>query len=84
MRDVPLTVERILFSLFSLLFFLSGVYLLFLPLSYLYFATGSTDKKVYNFHTLLMKISKFIIYRVPGVKFNLSNKYGEKFNKCNL
>jgi uncharacterized protein len=81
MRDVPLTVERILFSLFSLLFFLSGVYLLFLPLSYLYFATGSTDKKVYNFHTLLMKISKFIIYRVPGVKFNLSNKYGEKFNK---
>jgi uncharacterized protein len=81
LREVPITVERVLFSLFSLLFFLFGVYFIFLPLSYLYFITGNSDKKVLKFHNMLMKISKFVIHRVPGVKFNLTNKYGELFNE---
>jgi 1-acyl-sn-glycerol-3-phosphate acyltransferase len=81
-RDVPLTLQRIGYSLFSLLFFIISVYLIWIPYTFLYFHIGKvTEKKRMKFHRNLCSVSKFIINHVPGVKFDYNNKWNETFNK---
>ena len=82
LRDVPLTLQRIAYSLFSLLFFLFSIYLIWIPYTFIYFHLGkTTEKKRMHYHKLLCNVSKFIIYHVPGVKFAYENLSGEKFEK---
>jgi 1-acyl-sn-glycerol-3-phosphate acyltransferase len=80
-RIVPLTLKRLGYSLFALLFFLVGV-LLITPFSILFFSVGNKSAwKKLKFHQLLCGISRFVIYHVPGAKYTCSNKQGETFQK---
>lgn len=81
-RDVPITINRLAYSLFSLLFFVFGTFLFMLPFTFVYFLIGrKTDKKVLSFHRFLQRISALIIYRVPGVHFSYDNSVEEHFSK---
>lgn len=81
-RKVPQTLQRIGYSLFSLLFFLFSVYLIWIPYTFIYFHIGKvTEKKKKHYHLNLCQISKFIINHVPGVKFSYENTSIERFNK---
>lgn len=81
-RSVPQTLQRIGYSLLSLLFFLFSIYLIWIPYTFIYFHLGRvTEKKRMRYHRNLCKVSYFIIHHVPGVKFAYENKFGETFDK---
>lgn len=81
-RDVPITIKRLTYSLFSLLSFILGIFLFMLPYTFLYFLIGKkSDKKVFRYHRFLQVVSKFVIYRVPGVDFSYTNSVEEHFDK---
>lgn len=81
-REVPLTLKRLGRSLFSIMFFLFGIYLVMIPFTYLYFHIGKvSERKKTHYHKVLQYFSTFIIRHVPGVKFTFDNTNGEKFEK---
>lgn len=81
-RDVPMTLQRIGYSLLSILFFIFSIYLIWIPYTFFYFHIGKvTEKKRMRFHQNLCSISKFIINHVPGVKYTYDNKWNETFDK---
>ncbi|MDR3118559.1 MAG: 1-acyl-sn-glycerol-3-phosphate acyltransferase [Mediterranea sp.] len=81
-RQIPITLNRLGRSLFSLLFFLFGMYLVMIPFTFLYFRIGRTsERKRIRYHKVLQFFSTFIIRHVPGVKFAFDNANGETFEK---
>lgn len=83
LRELPVTVERLLFSAFSMSFFLIGVFA-FMPLVTLLFFHGGyrmSEKCKLRYHKMLQALSAFIIRHVPGVDFSLKNTAGETFDK---
>ena len=81
-RQVPLTLKRICFSLFSMLFFLFTMYLFVLPWTWIYFRIGrDTEVKKLRYHRFLQRMSHFVIHRVPGVDFSFDNSVGENFSR---
>ncbi len=81
-RLIPLTLKNLWYSVFSLSFFVSFVYLFVMPLSSLYFLIGKvTEKKRVNYHRFLCWMARFIITKIPGVRFQLENPTGEDFQK---
>lgn len=79
-REVPLTLKRIGYSLFSLLFFLFGV-LVMLPFTWCYrHFIRQTEENRLHYHRILQQVSRFIIHHVPGVCFHLENVSGETFD----
>lgn len=82
LRDVPLTIERLLFSIFSLLCFLFGAYI-FMPVSTILLFRGRnlSDNDKLRYHKLLQWVASFIIHHVPGVKFSFNNDINESFEK---
>jgi uncharacterized protein len=82
LRQVPLTFKRLSYSLFALLFFLFGMFLFFIPFTYLYFLFGKdTERKKLRLHKMLCSVSGFVIRNVPGVKFSFENRFNERFDK---
>ena len=81
-REVPLSLKRIVYSLFSILFFVIGATFLLIPFAWLYFHVGkTTEEKRLRYHKLINRISRFTIYHVPGVKVTFTNISGEDFNR---
>lgn len=80
-REVPLTIKRIGYSLFSILFFLTGCYFVMIPYAIYIRLVGATERRKLKYHRALQGISRFIIYRVPGTSFTYENKANEDFNK---
>lgn len=81
-RDVPITLKRWAYSVFSFSFFLLGMYVLLIPFTFFYFHIGKvSEKKRLWYHGLLQRISSFVVRHVPGVKFHCNNKYGETFDE---
>lgn len=82
LRAVPLTLKRFGYSLFSISFFLLFIYLFMKPFTWLWFHLGKvTEKRKYQYHCVLRRMSDFIIHRVPGVKFSFTNPNAEDFSK---
>ena len=80
-REVPLTLKRIGYSLFSLLVFLVGVCFM-QPFTWLYRRIGKdTEAKRLRYHRLLQRMARFIIHHVPGVSFHIENVSGETFDR---
>ena len=81
-REVPITLERILFSLWAISFFLFFSMLFFVPyaLFHSFFLSRSKRCRLF-FHRVLQAASQFVIYRVPGTKFNYINNIKETFEK---
>ena len=79
---VPITVKRIVYSLYSLLFLCVNMFLWILPATFLYFHLGqTTEKKRLRLHRFICWASDFVIHRVPGTTFTRVNPTSETFEK---
>ena len=82
LREVPLTLKRLIYTLLSLLVFVVFVFFIFTPFTLVYMILGpNTEKKRYRFHQLVAAFMRIALKLLPGVKFHLDNKYGETFEK---
>ena len=80
-RQMPVTILRWLRTVFAFGFFLL-VTIVVSPLAMLIFAVGPKRKwKEKWLHRVLCGFSRFVIRRVPGVKFDLRNDSGEDFSR---
>ena len=81
-REVPLTLKRLVRSVWALLFYLFMMFIFVLPFTWLYFHIGSTtERKRLRYHRLLYAMARFIVNKIPGVKFRLENAGGERFDR---
>ena len=82
LRQVPLTLKRLVYTIVSLLVFFVFVFVMFTPFTLIYIILGpNTEKKRYLFHKIIARIMRLALKLLPGVKFTLDNKYGETFEK---
>ncbi len=80
-RKLLVFMRQLLYTIFSFLFFLTGVSLL-TPFCILYFGIGKdSEKKRYNLHKILNRLSGFISRNIPGVKFSCTGKDGIDFSQ---
>lgn len=80
-RKAPLTPGRLLRSLFAITFFVTMMYLFVIPYTWAYFTFGKTsEERRLRYRRWLQGLSRYVIYRVPGVKFRLDNSIGELFD----
>ena len=81
LREVPLTLERIAFTVFASVFYLvvASVYQIF---AFLWSHIGRyTESKKLFFHRTLCRISRFCIEHVPGTTWSVSNPHNEKLER---
>ncbi len=79
-REYPVTLERLAASAFSITFFLGGMFLLLIPYTVLiYRPLQRWWHGEGSYHRLLQRISRFVIRRVPGVRFRERGGEGETF-----
>ena len=82
LRQVPLTLKRLIYTILSLLVFVVFVFFIFTPFTLVYMFLGpNTEKKRYRFHQLIAAFMRIALKLLPGVKCHLVNKYGENFEK---
>ena len=82
LREVPLTLKRLIYTMVSLLVFFIFVFVLFTPFTLIYIILGpNKEKKRYLYHKIIASIMRLAVKLLPGVKFTLDNKYGETFEK---
>jgi 1-acyl-sn-glycerol-3-phosphate acyltransferase len=82
LRQVPLTLKRLVYTIVSLLVFFVFVFVLFTPFTLIYIILGpNTEKKRYLYHKIVARIMRLALKLLPGVKFTLDNRYGETFEK---
>jgi 1-acyl-sn-glycerol-3-phosphate acyltransferase len=80
-REVPVTLKRIFFSVYSFIAFLIGV-LIITSIAFIPFSFGKrTEKKKIPYHFLLCWVARFVINHIPGVRFRYENLSGETFDK---
>jgi 1-acyl-sn-glycerol-3-phosphate acyltransferase len=80
-REVPLTLKRLLFSVYAFTCFLAGSLLLTLAGFFLLGLGNKRESRRMRYHTLLRWIACFVIKRVPGVRFSYRNLSGETFTR---
>lgn len=80
-RQAPLTIRRVAFSLYVGAVFLAGCLALTAAGFLLFRLGGGGEKQKMRYHTLLQRTARFVIKRVPGVKFACQNLCGETFRK---
>ena len=82
LREVPLTLKRLIYTIVSLLVFFVFVFVLFTPFTLIYIILGpNKEKKRYLYHKIIASIMRLALKLLPGVKFHLDNKYSETFEK---
>ena len=82
LREVPLTLKRLIYTIVSLLVFFVFVFVLFTPFTLIYIILGpNKEKKRYLYHKIIASIMRLAVKLLPGVKFTLDNKYSETFEK---
>ena len=80
LRQVPLTLKRMLYTFLTFLVFFVFAFVLFTPFTLLYMILGpNTDKKRYRYHKIVSSIMGVALKLLPGVKFKVDNKFGETF-----
>ncbi len=82
LREVPLTLKRLIYTIVSLTVFFVFVFVMFTPFTLIYIILGpNTEKKRYLYHKIIARIMRLALKLLPGVKFTLDNKYDETFEK---
>ena len=80
LRQVPLTLKRILYTFLTFLVFFVFVFVLFTPFTLLYILLlPPSEKKRYRYHKMIASIMRTALKILPGVKFHLNNTTGETF-----
>ncbi len=81
LRDVPVTLGRLLYTLMYGIAFLT-LFLLLIPYTALHFLVGrDTEARKLRYHELLWKIARFCLQHLPGIGFTIRNRAGETFEK---
>jgi 1-acyl-sn-glycerol-3-phosphate acyltransferase len=78
---MPLTCKRLLFSLYVMTVFLVGSLLITLTGFFIFGFGKKTEKKKLRYHSLLCRVARSVVRRIPGVTFNYENLSGETFEK---
>lgn len=82
MREIPITFRRLVYSVWAFMFFLFFSMFAFVPYANFQRLFLSRSRKCrYAFHRVLQAVSRFVIYRVPGVRFQYINKVNETFRQ---
>ena len=82
LRQVPLTLKRMVFTFLTFLVFFIFAFVLITPLTLLYIIlVPKSEKKRYRYHQMIAFFMRLALKALPGVKFSLDNKYGETFEK---
>ena len=82
LREVPLTLKRILYTALTLLVFFIAAFAIVTPLTLIYIVLWPrTKNKRYRYHQMICAFMRIALKLLPGVKFHLENKFGEKFDK---
>jgi 1-acyl-sn-glycerol-3-phosphate acyltransferase len=80
-RMMPVTLRNLFATAYSFAVFLTVSTFITIT-GWVMFTFGkTTEKKKRVYHTMLCRVAKFVIYRVPGVKTTLRNLSGETFEK---
>lgn len=82
-REVPVTPRRLLCSLYAISVFLVMVYLLALPVTFLYFpfVKKKNGRRLYKYHCFLRWSAEFIVNHIPGIDYTYRNRSGETFER---
>jgi 1-acyl-sn-glycerol-3-phosphate acyltransferase len=80
-REMPVTIKRLLFSVYAFIIFLMGSLLITFVGFTLFVCGKKTRRKEQFYHALLCRIALFVVTRIPGVKFNYENLSDETFEK---
>lgn len=81
-REVPVTLKRLVYSIFSFSAFTVSMFLFVIPYTWLYFKTGKiNEKRKIKFHRFIQKANLFACHHIPGVKIRINNRTGEDFEK---
>ena len=72
-RDIPLTLKRLVYSLYALVGYVLLMFLFAYPYTFFHFLIqgNSSDSKL-KYHRFLQKMSRFLLRRIPGVKVSIS------------
>ena len=82
LRQVPLTLKRILYTFLTLLVFFIAAFVIVTPLTLIYMLLGpNTEKKRYHYHQMIAWVMRTALKILPGVKFHLNNEIGGTFDK---
>ncbi len=82
LREVPLTMKRMLYTALMLIVFFVAAFIIVTPLTLIYIVLWPpTKNKRYRYHQMIMFFMRAALWALPGVRFSLNNKYGEKFDK---
>jgi 1-acyl-sn-glycerol-3-phosphate acyltransferase len=81
LRRAPLTIKRVAVSLYVGAIFLIGSFAITAAGFMLLRLAGGGEKRRMRYHALLHSTARFVIKRVPGVKFSYQNLSGETFRK---
>lgn len=81
-REIPLTLKRMLYTALTLFVFFLAAFVIVTPLTLIYIVLWPrTKNKRYRYHQMICVFMRIALKLLPGVKFSLENKYGEKFDK---
>lgn len=78
---MPVTFANLFKTAFSFAAFLVGSIILTVTGFILLTVGRPTPKNKLKFHKWLSRVSRFVVYRLPGIEVKVSNPYGEKFDK---
>jgi 1-acyl-sn-glycerol-3-phosphate acyltransferase len=80
-RTMPLTLRRMLLSVYVFAVFLTGSFLITVCGFFLLGVGKKTEKKRLRYHALLCSVSRCVVRRIPDVQFHCENLSGETFEK---
>ena len=82
LREVPLTLKRLVYTFLTLLVFFISAFVIVTPLTLLYILLiPKSEKKRYRYHQMIACFMRVGLKLLPGVKLHLENRYGETFEK---
>lgn len=79
-REIPLTLRRLTYSIYALVGYVLLMFLFAYPYTFLHFLfKGNSEESKLKYHQFIQRMSRFLLGRVPGVRFTLSA--GEDFSE---
>lgn len=69
-RDIPLTLKRLVYSIYTLVGYVLLMFLFAYPYTFFHFLfKGDSEESKLKYHQFIQRMSRFLLRRVPGVKF---------------
>lgn len=74
-RDIPLTLKRLVYSIYTLVGYVLLMFLFAYPYTFFHFLfKGGSEESKLKYHQFIQRMSRFLLKRVPGVRFTQSGE----------